>query len=120
MGIIFFSQALVGGDKNKKAMSNSEFIEKAIRDKEVITFIYKGGKRTVEPFTLGYHKTTDNLILRAFFISGYSSSGKYNEWKIYLVDEIENLELVGSNFRGTRVGYNPDDSDMSTILITLV
>ncbi len=97
-------------------MSNKDLIVEAIEKKKTISFYYKEGERIVEPFLLGYLSTTDNLTLRAYFIDGYSKSGKFNSWKLYTVSEMEDIRIMDSSFSGLREYYNPEDKAMSTII----
>ncbi|WP_116107511.1 WYL domain-containing protein [Lewinella sp. IMCC34191] len=100
-------------------MTNQQLILEAIENRKTIAINYKGGERVIEPFTLGYHKSTGNLILRAFFLDGYSSSGEYYQWKIYRLDNISNVKVLNQPIFFDRDGYNPNDSDMSEILATI-
>ena len=97
-------------------MNEIEKICEAIRNKKIITFYYKEGIRTVEPYLVGNHATTGRMTLRAFFIDGFSKSGRYNTWKLYSVEEIENVVINDSIFSGDRIEYNPDDKAISEIL----
>jgi hypothetical protein len=94
-------------------------ISEAIKMRKKLSFIYKGGIRIVEPFLLGYHKDTGNLTLRAFFTDGFSKSGNYNSWKLYTVEEIQNLKTLSEEFSGEREYYNPEDKMMSSIVARL-
>ena len=100
-------------------MNKEETIIFAIKNKKVIKFDYKEEKRITEPFVLGYHKSTNNLILRAYFIEGHSSSGKYNAWKLYTVENMLNIDFTNDVFSGDREHYNPEDSAMSDIIIAI-
>ncbi len=97
-------------------MNNENIIIRAIQMKRVISFFYKEGNRTVEPFLIGYHKDTGNLTLRAYFIEGHSKSGRYNTWKLYTVEDIEDIRLLDESFSGRRENYNPEDKMMSSIV----
>lgn len=91
-------------------------IVKAIRNRKVIKIYYRGGHRVVEPFLIGYHKTTGKLLLRGFFLDGVSSSGEYNTWKLYDVESIDDLEILDDGIVPTREYYNPQDKDMGEII----
>ena len=79
-------------------------IREAIANKQLLKFVYNDKKRVVEPYTFGCsHKGDDTLS--AFQIEGGSN--------------IDNLVLLDSKFDSIRDGYNPNDSRMSEIYITI-
>ena len=93
---------------------NNQICE-AIQGKCIIEFYYKGGTRIVEPHCYGIHKTTNNEVLRAYRVGGYSESESIPPWRLYRVDEISSLTITDEKFDTARDGYNPDDSAMSDI-----
>jgi len=86
----------------------------AIENKLVLNLYYGGGNRKVEPFCYGVSKA-GNEVLSAYQTSGYSGSGNYNGWKLFLISEIRNMEVTSEKFDGNRLKYNPNDSRMTTI-----
>lgn len=86
----------------------------AIRSKQIITFYYDGGERSVEPFCYGV-SSAGNEVLRGFQIGGYSESGNPVGWKLFRVDEISRIVLTNNTFQGNRPFYNPNDKAMTTI-----
>lgn len=90
-------------------------INDAIRKRKVITFNYKGNFRKVEPYQTGQYITTAKDYLSAWFLEGYSSSGEYNTWKTYSIDEIENVQILDLTFDGDRPNYNPYNEKMEVI-----
>jgi predicted DNA-binding transcriptional regulator YafY len=99
-------------------MTTKEIIYQAIKDRNVIQFSYDGQLRIVEPFTLGYHKDTNNLVLSAYRVGGYSKSQNDPPWRLYTVDDIRNLSVSDKHAESYRQGYNPRDSRMSSIICT--
>lgn len=91
----------------------------AIGNRKVIRFRYEGYERIVEPHCYGIHKTTENEVLRAHQIGGYSSSGNTPPWRLYLVSEMSGIALTNKEFQNPRAGYARDDSDMSRIFCQL-
>lgn len=91
---------------------------KAISDGLVIEFLYDGQNRVVEPFTLGIHKTTGNLVLSAYRVGGYTKSGNEPPWRLYTVKDISSLRITDQPSADTREFYNPNDSRLSTIICT--
>ncbi len=71
-----------------------ELICKAIKDRNVISFIYDGYRREVDPFTLGIHKDTGNLSLSAWWVGGYSHSRSHPHWRLYTVDLMTDVKIL--------------------------
>jgi hypothetical protein len=89
----------------------------AIENRKLISFVYEGHIRIVEPHCFGLTKK-NNQALRAFQIEGTSSSGRL-DWKIYELAKIEKLELLEKTFLEPRSGYKKGDKGMSKIFIEL-
>ncbi|MDY0051526.1 MAG: hypothetical protein RBR65_03205 [Aliarcobacter sp.] len=93
-------------------------IREAIANKQLLKFVYNDKKRVVEPYTFGCsHKGDDTLS--AFQIEGGSNSSKDLGWRQFIIENIDNLVLLDSKFDSIRDGYNPNDSRMSEIYITI-
>uniref|UniRef100_UPI00404AC434 hypothetical protein n=2 Tax=Flavobacteriaceae TaxID=49546 RepID=UPI00404AC434 len=92
-----------------------ELIIKAITERIVIQFEYEGFTRIVEPFALGIHKTTNNTVLRAYQIGGYSESKRTIPWRLYDISLIKSFQLTNQKAENNREYYNPKDKDMSFI-----
>ena len=89
----------------------------AIKTKKVVVFNYDWKSREVEPWLLGYSKTSKYQLVW-FQISWYSSSWKF-WWKYFDLDKIENLKISGKIFNENnpeRKLYNPKDKKMEEIL----
>lgn len=111
----------------------------AIKNKDVVFIYYAGdhtvnkGYRTIEPFVLGRtHK--GNLVLRAWQQNGATDSGnpatrKNDEvpgWRLFRLDGITSLVKTLRKFETdptylstNRPNYNPQDSQMSEIMIAV-
>lgn len=87
----------------------------AVNEHRIISFVYQGGKRIVEPHTYGIHKDTDNEVLSAFQIGGFSSSEKKTGWRLFEVGEMRSLVVSDEQYQRLRPGYKPRDSRMSRI-----
>ncbi len=99
-------------------MTTEEIICHAIKERIVIQFSYDGNIRIVEPFTLGYHKDTGNLVLSAYRVGGFSKSNSEPPWRLFVVNEISGLSLTNRQAASNRAGYNPNDKRMSSIICT--
>lgn len=93
-------------------------IKEAIENKQLLEFVYNDKRRVVEPYTFGCsHKGDDTLS--AFQIEGGSNSSKDLGWRQFIIENIESLVLLDTKFEDIREGYNPNDSRMSEIYITI-
>ena len=90
----------------------------AIHDRSVVHLRYDWGHRVVEPHIYG--RTNDGQeLLRAFQIGGHSESGRPYGWKLFRVDEIENVHLPGKRFKGPRREYKRVDPAIKRIYARL-
>ena len=88
-------------------MDIDDLICKAIKEMRRLKINYKGeGWRIIEPHCFGYDKRGCKK-LRAYQVSGYSESGKSEGWKLFNVDEIEEIEILDEHFDEPRPKYNP-------------
>jgi predicted DNA-binding transcriptional regulator YafY len=87
------------------------FICEAIKNKQIITFEYDNGIRTVEPFRLGM-STQHNNVLRAFQLKNASKPFIEQNWRLFDLSKIRRLELSGDIFNRNREGYGIEDKDM--------
>ena len=88
------------------------------RDRKVISFDYKGGRRYVEPFTLGRFQSTQKDMLVAWFLRGYSESGQGETWRTYSCSQLTGLQVHEESAAAHRPGYTPRDSRMDLIYCT--
>ena len=95
-----------------------EIIIDAIRNRRILSFRYHGHQRLVEPHLLGV-TTAGTLSLSAYQIGGSSDSGNVPDWRLFVVNEILELQSTANSFEGTRPKYNPADTRMSRILAKL-
>lgn len=86
----------------------------AIAARAVIGFEYEGGHRVVEPHCHGISKP-GNEVLRGYQVDGFSKSGRVPPWRLFIVGKMGPIIQTGQIFTQSRPGYNPDDSDMTTV-----
>lgn len=91
-------------------------LKKAIQDRCLVGFYYKGHKRVVEPYTVG--QANGKLTLRAWHLRGFTKSGSHPRWRKFLGTEMRSLKILDETFEGPRPNYNPNDSDMDLIFET--
>ncbi len=89
-------------------------IAKAIQNHNLLSFSYDGFARQVEPHCLGIDKK-GHPSLRAYQVAGGSESGEYIGWKMFHVNEMQNLVVLEKTFQNPRQGYKRGDKDMVSI-----
>lgn len=110
-------------------------IIEAIETHRVVYIYYQGdntvnrGYRTIEPYALGTHKTTGNLLLRAYQQAGASdtkgnatrSNDEIPGWRLFNVEGISSwMPVNGNNSRfkdsvTPRPKFNPNDKALNVI-----
>ena len=83
----------------------------AIRGKQIVSFVYTGKLRTVEPHMLGYNAKGE-LTLSAWQLSG----GSAQDWRYFLVSNISGFATTGKNFQFVRPDYNPRDRNFPRMI----
>lgn len=130
--------------QNVKKMRLNEWVSRdnvvdAINNKDVVFIYYAGddtvnkGYRTIEPFVLGRSKA-GNLVLRAWQQAGATDRGnnptrKNDEipgWRLFRLDGITSMVKTLRKFEtdptylaSKRPKYNPQDSQMSEIIVAV-
>src|SRR5262249_46396934 len=93
-------EGTIGGTIFSRSKMN-ELLVRAIREKRVIAFSYKGGaRRTVEPHDYGVFKGRETLL--AYQLSGASTSGASRGWKDLVTADMSSIELLARTFPGSR------------------
>ena len=86
----------------------------AISALQLISFIYDGQFRVVEPHTYGVD-TKGHRALRAYQVRGYTKLGQLPDWRFFHVDRISGLTILQETFSGPRDGYKRGDKAFATI-----
>lgn len=79
-------------------------ISKAIAERRLIRFGYKGSVRVVEPHTYG-RQANGVEALCAWQLSG----GSAQQFRLFRCDEIGNVQILDENFSAPRPGYRQRD-----------
>jgi hypothetical protein len=90
----------------------------AIRNREVLRFVYAGKERTVEPQTYGV-SIAGNEVLRARQIGGGSNSGQARIAKLFDLERMSGLKRTGERFAAALPEHNPRDSAMVEVFASL-
>jgi hypothetical protein len=117
--------------KNRKEgpiLANTEIaIVNSIKNRWLLNIYYDGleegpggpGRRWIEPYVYGLSKFTGNHLLRAWQYQGATLS-IVPGWKLFRADLIRGTApLTSKTFNKPRILYNPDDEDMSSIIIAV-
>jgi predicted DNA-binding transcriptional regulator YafY len=97
-------------------------IQNSITNRWLLNINYEGseeispGRRWIESYTYGIHKTTFNRVLRAWEYQGTTLT-EVPGWKLFRLDRIRGTApLTSKKFNKPRLLFNPDDEDMSVII----
>jgi len=80
----------------------------AIAERQLLMFHYGGVMRVVEPHLYGVN-TAGHDALSAWMRAGWSRVDPEGEWRMYLVDEVSDLQALPERFDAPRPDFNPDD-----------
>ena len=92
----------------------NEAIMNAIKQRHVLTLVYHGHPRRVEPHCYGV-TTAGNEALRGYQTQGGSRTGEVPGWKMMLLREVHQLADTGEKFATPRPAYQRDEKGMKTI-----
>lgn len=87
----------------------------ALRQKKVLELRYDGFSRCVEVHAVGYSKP-GHPLMRAWQVSGGSSSGERTGWKLMRLDEAIGAHISEVPSRAPRRGYKRGDAAMGRIV----
>lgn len=93
-------------------------ITAAIQGRNLLSFMYDGCHRTVEPHAYGMD-AKGHMALRAYQVSGGSNSGQYAGWKLFHIHEMLGVSVQPQAFAGPRPGYKRGDKAFSSIIAQL-
>ena len=92
-------------------MSATHLILQAIEKRRVIAFVYKGARRTAEPYILG-HDAKGQFMLSAVQRSGGSGTG----FRTCEMEGLTALQITDRHFTGDHPDYNPRDAYFARVL----
>ncbi len=72
----------------------------AIKEKKILSFIYSGHARIVEPHVYGINEGSQQLL--GYQTRGSSSSGAVPEWRRFKISAMQNLQILNEFFPGRR------------------
>lgn len=90
---------------SERAPSESELrLAAAVRERRVITFLYDGHERAVEPHACGVG-VNGEPVLHGYQFAGGSASGSPPGWRNFSVAKITDLAVGERRFAAPRPGY---------------
>jgi hypothetical protein len=91
----------------------------AVQNKRILSFVYDGLARTVEPHAVG-RSIAGHDVLRCYQTTGQSHHPPIPDWRLMEVRKIQNLIVVqNQNFVSPRPGYRRGDRGMTVIYAQL-
>ena len=98
-------------EMRRRDQAVSQMIQQAINARRLLSFTYKSGERSVEPYILGYDDK-NNLVLSAVQVEGGSGLG----FRSFRVAEMSNVSAMDQRFFGSHPDYNPRDPLFEEVL----
>ena len=95
-----------------------ELLLRAIRERRLLMFAYRDTIRVVEAHRYG-EAANGHRLLNAWLRPGHSRTTPEGGWRNFLLDDIENPQLLDETFAGAREGYAPHDRSMVTVFAEL-
>lgn len=89
-------------------------IKTAIQGKRMLSFIYEGHPRIVEPYTYGIDRK-GHPALRAYQTGGTSQSGRIPDWRLFHEKDMRQLASLGTSFAPRLSEYRRGDKAFATI-----
>jgi hypothetical protein len=74
--------------------------------------------RVVEPHLYGVN-TAGHEALSAWLRPGFSRTDPAGGWRMFLVSELRELQVLDERFDGPRAGYNPNDPHVPQVYCRL-
>lgn len=104
--------------ERRRKQPRNPTIAKAIEHRELLSFIYNGHPRLVEPHTYGISSTGKESLL-AYQIKGGHSSDHHEPWHLFSISKMLGVIPTGQTFAGPRKSYKRTWPPMRTIYIQL-
>lgn len=93
-----------------------EIVERAIRERRVVKFVYDKHPRVAEPHVYGIKNDKHGIL--AYQIGGSSSSGKL-DWRRFYFDKISGMEITDEGFPGPRPYPSGKHSEWDTVILVV-
>ena len=91
---------------------------RAVAERQLLMFGYKGVVRVVEPHLYGL-STAGHEALSAWMRPGWSRADPEGGWRMFRVDALEQVQMLPEAFAGPRPDFNPDDPHFTEVFCRL-
>lgn len=91
----------------------------AVEKRRVVTFVYRGHPRVVQPAAVGFRFSTLNRLMRGYQVGGSSSSRRLPDWRVFTIAKMRQLVITDEVFGEDPPGYRRGDRSMSRIYAQL-
>jgi len=89
----------------RPAAAPRDLLAGAIRERRIVSFVYQGQPRTVEPHACGVVAPDGEPVLHGYQIAGGSTSGQLPGWRTFAITKITELAVTETPFDAPRAGY---------------
>lgn len=86
--------------------SAPQALVQAVKERRVVTFVYQGQPRTVEPHACGVATRSGEAVLHGYQTDGGSASGTPPGWRTFSLSKIEALAVSATTFAAPRADYS--------------
>ena len=93
-------------------------ITHAIAERRLLMFAYGGAVRVAEPHLYGLN-TAGHEALSAWIRPGWSRADPEGGWRMYLADQLENLQMLPEAFDAPRADFNPSDAHFTQVFASV-
>jgi hypothetical protein len=93
-------------------------IEVAIKRKQVIQIKHQDAWRTIEPYQVGIHYRSQELVLYGYGRDVIPTSTKHSRWQVFSLGEIDSIELTNYSFQ-PHIDYKGQYNFMQSVLAKL-
>ena len=82
-----------------------ERLVRGVLDHRVLSLIYHGERRVVEPYLVGIHEAGEPVLV-GYQTGGGSRSGELPGWRTFITTAIDEVEVTDEAFAGARGDLN--------------
>ncbi|HEX5385992.1 MAG TPA: WYL domain-containing protein [Gemmatimonadales bacterium] len=91
-----------------------EQLVRATQEHRVVTFMYDGLRRMVEPHMVALHGAGE-AVLMGYQTAGFSRTGEVPGWRTFIVSEVQDLDVLDRTFPGPRPDFNAAHQELTEI-----
>lgn len=99
------------GPEAASGLAVGEALVHGVLGHRVLSFDYQGLRRTVEPHMVGVHEAGEAVLL-GYQTGGFSHTGEVPGWRMFIVAEIDDVEIEDRAFPGPRPDFDASGARM--------